>query len=72
MNETTRGSSTPNYRKLLIEGLVIVVLRGHLHEVPSCARVEEVVHCSGRSGKTINAEKENRGEIIALRYNQQW
>src|SRR3954471_8364819 len=65
----THRSSTPNYKDLLSEVFVIVVLRGHLHEVPSCARVEEVVHCSGRSCKTVKAEKENNGETIALRYN---
>ena len=42
---------------LLNEVLIVVVLRGHLHEGPSCARVEVVVHCSGQSGKTVNAEK---------------
>ena len=42
---------------LLNEVLVVVVLRGHLHEVPSCARVEVVVHFSGRLGKTVKREK---------------
>ena len=54
---------------LLSEVLVIIILRGHLHEVSSCARVEVVVHFNGRSGKTVKAEKKNRGEIISLQYN---
>ena len=42
------GTSETNYRILLVEVLVIVVvLRWHLHKVASGARVEEVVHCSG-------------------------
>ena len=54
----THGTYEPNYKILLVEVLVIVVvLRGHLHEVASRARVEEVIHCSGRSGKTVKTEK---------------
>ena len=48
-----------NYKILLVEGNVVVILRGNLHEVAACARIEEVVHCSGRSGKTVKAQKYN-------------
>ena len=55
-NDPPTGPSEPNYRILLIEVLVIVVvLQRHLHKVASRARVEVVVDCSGRSGK---AEKQ--------------
>ena len=47
-------------RILLVEVLmIVVVLRGNLHEVAACARVQEVVRCSGRSGKTVKAQKYN-------------
>ena len=55
-NDPPTGTSEPNYRILLIEVIVIIViLEWHLHKVASRARVEVVVHCSGRSGK---AEKQ--------------
>src|ERR1041384_3737310 len=44
-------------RILLSEVLIVVILRGHLHEVASSTRVEEVVHCSGRSGKTVKRKR---------------
>src|SRR3954470_24001781 len=54
---STHGSSELNCKILLVQVLdVIVVLRWHLHEVASCARVEEVVHGSGRTGKAIKTE----------------
>src|SRR3954470_14708492 len=60
-HKSTHGSSKPNYKILLVQVLdVVVVPRWHLHEVASCARVEEVVHCSGRSGKAIKTEIVNR------------
>ena len=39
--------------------MIIVVLQGNLHEVAAYARVKEVVHCSGRSGKIVKAQKYN-------------
>src|SRR3954465_14936340 len=44
---------------LLSEVVLIVILWGHLHEVSFGARVEIVVHCSGRSGKTVKAENKH-------------
>ena len=53
--------SEPNYKILLVEVLVIVVfLWGNLHEVAACAWVKEVVHCSGRSGKTVKQKRKTR------------
>ena len=64
------GTSEPNYKILLVEVLVIVVvLRGHLHEVAPSARVEVVVHCSGRSGKAIKTRMVNGGENMSLQNN---
>src|SRR3954468_18300645 len=64
------GTSETNYRILLVGVLVIVVvLRWHLHEVASGARVEEVIHCSGRSGKIVKTEMVNGGENMSLRNN---
>src|SRR3954471_11951986 len=69
-HKSTHGSSEPNYKILLVLVLdVVVVLRWHLHEVASCARVEEVVHCSGRSGKAVKTEIVNGGENMSLRNN---
>src|SRR3954464_7454116 len=69
-HKSTHGSSEPNYKILLVQVLdVVVVLRWHLHEVASCARVEEVVHCSGRSGKAVKTEIVNGVENMSLRNN---
>src|ERR1041385_7180292 len=44
-------------KDLLNKVELIVILRRHLHEVSSRARVKEVLHCNGRSGKTVKAQK---------------
>ena len=54
---------------LLNEVLIIVVLWGHLHEVSYGARVEVVVNCSGRSGKTIKAENKQGVRLYHYSYN---
>ena len=63
------GTSEPNYRILLIEVIVIIViLEWHLQKVASRARVEVVVHCSSRSGNK-KTSMVDRGENASLQNN---